>query len=120
MVYYSSLHSISSDKRGLNLDYLPFMRKSLTDPLVERENEGVKDVIEMMDSYNIIKEDFDNVMEVSKWPNSSDPFSNLSSKVSLVLNIFSMHCFVYLNGVLHCILEHFAHTSVASVMVGGN
>ncbi|WAR17961.1 RFC1-like protein [Mya arenaria] len=71
---------ISGDKRALNLDYLPFMRYSLTEPLVSREAEGVPDVIHMMDEYDIIKDDFDNILDVTKWPNSSDPLSKLSSK----------------------------------------
>lgn len=70
------------------MDYLPFLRHSLTDPLVTKEADGVKDVIRVMDDYDIIKEDFDNIMEISKWPNSSDPLSKLSSKVTQVLRIY--------------------------------
>ncbi|XP_033727774.1 replication factor C subunit 1-like [Pecten maximus] len=71
---------ISGDKRSLNMDYLPYMRHSLTRPLVTRENEGVPEVIHLMGEYDIIKEDFDNILEVSKWPNSDDPFKHLSTK----------------------------------------
>ncbi|KAJ8321817.1 hypothetical protein KUTeg_000288 [Tegillarca granosa] len=71
---------ISGDKKSLNMDYLPYMRRSLTDPLVHRENEGVPEVIKIMDDYDIIKEDFDNIMEVTKYPNSKDVFGSLSSK----------------------------------------
>lgn len=71
---------ISGDKRSLNLDYLPYMRYSLTEPLVHQESEGVKDVIQLMDDYDIIKDDFDNIIEITKWPNSSDPLSKLSTK----------------------------------------
>jgi replication factor C subunit 1 len=64
------------------MDYLPYMRTSLTEPLVKKYADGVPDVIKLMDQYDIIKEDFDNIMEVSKWPNSKDPMSKLESKVS--------------------------------------
>lgn len=57
------------------------MRYGLTEPLVQKEAEGVKDVISLMDTYDIIKEDFDNIMEITKWPNSRDPLSKLDSKV---------------------------------------
>ena len=67
------------------MDYLPFMRHSLTAPLVQREGEGVPEVIQMMDEYDIIKDDFDNIMEVTKWPNSKDPMASLSSKVTVKL-----------------------------------
>ncbi|OWF54886.1 Replication factor C subunit 1 [Mizuhopecten yessoensis] len=71
---------ISGDKRSLNMDYLPYMRHSLTRPLVARESEGVPEVIHLMEEYDIIKEDFDNILEISKWPNSDDPFKQLSTK----------------------------------------
>ncbi|KAK3087946.1 hypothetical protein FSP39_012701 [Pinctada imbricata] len=70
----------SADKRSLNMDYLPYMRNSLTEPLVRREGEGVPEVIQLMDEYDIIKEDYDNILEVTKWPNSKDPMAALSSK----------------------------------------
>lgn len=66
------------------MDYLPYLRHSLTEPLVTKETDGVHDVIHLMDEYDIIKEDFDNIMEITKWPNSSDPLSKLSPKVSTV------------------------------------
>ena len=59
------------------------MRHSLTQPLADREAEGVREVIDLMDEYDITKEDFDIMMEVTKWPNSLDPLSALSSKVGL-------------------------------------
>ena len=34
-----------------------------------------------MDDYDIVKEDFDNIMEVTKWPKSFDPMAQLDSKV---------------------------------------
>ncbi|XP_022300540.1 replication factor C subunit 1-like [Crassostrea virginica] len=70
----------SANKLSLNLDYLPFLRKFLTAPLVLKENDGIAEVIDLMDKYDIIKEDFDNILEVTKWPNSDDPMSLLSSK----------------------------------------
>ncbi|ESP02654.1 hypothetical protein LOTGIDRAFT_138092 [Lottia gigantea] len=72
--------NISGDKRALAMDYLPVMRKALTEPLVQEGGEGVPKVIKLMDDYDITKDDFDNVLEVSKWPNSSDPLSKLDSK----------------------------------------
>ncbi|XP_053382559.1 replication factor C subunit 1-like [Mercenaria mercenaria] len=71
---------ISGDKKSLNLDYLPFFRQSLTQPLIQKEAEGVPDVIKLMDEYDIVKDDFDNIMDITKWPNSIDPLSKLSTK----------------------------------------
>ncbi|KAK6167429.1 hypothetical protein SNE40_021461 [Patella caerulea] len=72
--------NISGDKRSMSMDYLPVLRKCLTEPLVREAGEGVPKVIKLMDDYDITKDDFDNVMEVSKWPNSTDPLGSLDSK----------------------------------------
>lgn len=82
LIFYLTCRT-SANKLSLNLDYLPFLRKFLTAPLVLKENDGIAEVIDLMDKYDIIKEDFDNILEVTKWPNSNDPMSLLSSKVSL-------------------------------------
>jgi hypothetical protein len=37
--------------------YLPYLRTSLTEPLVKKDADGVPDVIKLMDQYDIIKED---------------------------------------------------------------
>ncbi|GFS27534.1 replication factor C subunit 1 [Elysia marginata] len=71
---------VSCDKRGLSLDYLPSFRSCLTQPLVSQGTDGVPEVIKIMDDYDIVKEDFDNIMEVTKWPKSFDPMSQLDSK----------------------------------------
>ena len=63
------------------MDYLPYLRTTLSEPLFKRENEGVPEVIKLMDDYDIIKEDYDNIMEVTKWPNTRDQLKDLSSKV---------------------------------------
>jgi len=42
-----------------------------------------------MDDYDIIKEDVDNMMEISTWGGQSDPYSKLDSKVCVcVCEIF--------------------------------
>ena len=74
---------ISCDKRGLNLEYLPHLRHSLTLPLVKEGGDGVPDVIKCLDEYNLIKEDFDSILEVSQWPNSENIMSMVESKVSI-------------------------------------
>ncbi|XP_055871771.1 replication factor C subunit 1-like isoform X2 [Biomphalaria glabrata] len=70
----------SCDKRSLNLDYLPALRACLTSPLVQKGSDGVEEVIKLMNDYDIIKDDFDNILEVTKWPNSLDVMSKIDSK----------------------------------------
>ena len=63
------------------MDYLPALRLRLTEPLAQEGSEGVPRVIQLMDDYDIIKDDYDNILEISKWPNSQDPLAHLDSKV---------------------------------------
>ncbi len=72
------------------MDYLPVIRHVMTHPLVQHGGDGVREVIDFMDNYDIIKEDFDNILEITKWPNSSDPLSKLDTKVSVILLIVSL------------------------------
>ncbi|GAB1600582.1 replication factor C subunit 1-like [Argonauta hians] len=71
--------NISADIRGLNLDYLPCLQQHLVKPLLEQEKEGVPEVISLMNNYDLLKEDYDNIMEITKWPNSKDYSKCLST-----------------------------------------
>lgn len=62
------------------MDYLPALRARLTEPLARLGTDGVQAVISLMDDYDIIKDDYDNILELTKWPNSKDPLAHLDSK----------------------------------------
>lgn len=49
--------------------------------------------MKLMDDYDIIKEDVDNMMEISTWGGQPDPYSKLDSKVCV---IFLAYCRVIL------------------------
>ncbi|XP_014353333.1 replication factor C subunit 1 isoform X1 [Latimeria chalumnae] len=71
----------NASKRSINLDYLPYLRDSLVKPMVHRGVDGVRETVEFMDAYCLMKEDVDNIMEISTWRNEPDPFSKLDPKV---------------------------------------
>lgn len=77
---HMSLKTLSS-KQAVNLDYLPYMRSALLEPLQSHGSEGANKSVTLMDDYAIIKEDFDNIMEISSWGGQPDPYSKLDSKV---------------------------------------
>ena len=71
-----------TDKTGLNLDYLPHLRRALTEPLIREGQEGVSRVVTLLDDYNLMREDFETTIEVTQWPNMKDPMKDLiESKV---------------------------------------
>ncbi|KAF3652146.1 Replication factor C subunit 1 [Capsicum annuum] len=55
-------------RANLRLDYFTLLGKKLTDPLrVLPKDEAVENVVDFMDSYSISQDDFDNIVEISKF-----------------------------------------------------
>lgn len=76
----SSIRTHSS-KQAVNLDYLPYLRSALLAPLERRGAEGAPQAVQLMDDYDLIKEDVDNIMEISTWAGRPEPYSKLDPKV---------------------------------------
>ncbi|XP_042322673.1 replication factor C subunit 1 isoform X2 [Sceloporus undulatus] len=70
-----------ASKRAVNLEYLSYLRDAIVRPLSCLGTEGVQDAIAVMDSYCLMKEDVENIMEVTSWGGKPSEFSNLDSKV---------------------------------------
>ncbi|NXA46642.1 RFC1 factor, partial [Nothocercus julius] len=68
-------------KRTLNMEYLPYLRDALVQPLQDLGADGVQDTVAFMDSYCLMKEDVENIMEISTWGGKPSPFSKLDPKV---------------------------------------
>lgn len=66
----------------MNLDYLPYLRQALLSPLQRHGAEGASEAVQLLDDYQLIKEDVDSIMEISVWGGQPDPYSKLDSKVS--------------------------------------
>lgn len=75
-----SLKTLSS-KEAINLDYLPYLRSAVLEPLQSQGSEGAGQSVQLMDDYDLIKEDVDNMMEITTWGGQPDPYSKLDSKV---------------------------------------
>ncbi|XP_068448228.1 replication factor C subunit 1 [Clinocottus analis] len=68
-------------RQAVNLDYLYYLRQALLSPLQRLGAEGAADAVQLLDNYQLIKEDVDSIMEVSVWGGQPDPYSKLDSKV---------------------------------------
>ncbi|XP_034441483.1 replication factor C subunit 1 [Hippoglossus hippoglossus] len=77
---HMSLKTLSS-RQAVNLDYLHYLRQALVSPLQKHGAEGAGQAVQLLDSYNLIKEDVDSIMEISVWGGQPDPYSKLESKV---------------------------------------
>ncbi|XP_058402882.1 replication factor C subunit 1 isoform X2 [Diceros bicornis minor] len=80
LALHMSLRTYSS-KRTVNMDYLSHIRDALVQPLTSQGVEGVQDVVALMDTYYLMKEDFETIMEISSWGGKPSPFSKLDPKV---------------------------------------
>ncbi|TID23926.1 hypothetical protein CANINC_003087 [Pichia inconspicua] len=61
---YHTCTKTKTNNVDLRLDYIPFMRNKLLDPLVTKGSDGIPQLLELMDEYYLTKEDFDNIMEL--------------------------------------------------------
>ncbi|XP_075608411.1 replication factor C subunit 1 isoform X3 [Balearica regulorum gibbericeps] len=68
-------------KRTVNMEYLSYLRDALVQPLKDFGADGVQEAITLMDSYCLMKEDIENIMEISTWGGKPSPFSKLDPKV---------------------------------------
>lgn len=81
MKYANVCCRLSASKESINLDYAPYLRNSIVRPLVQDGTEGVKDALDKLHEYQLLKEDLDSLQEICQWPNSTNAMSNLDSKV---------------------------------------
>lgn len=63
------------------MEYLSYLRDALVQPLKDFGADGVQEAIKFMDSYCLMKEDIENIMEISTWGGKPSPFSMLDPKV---------------------------------------
>jgi replication factor C subunit 1 len=64
------------------MDYLTHLRDSLVGPLIKEGLDGVSATLHVMQSYYLLRDDIDSLMELSSWPNQKDPMSRVESKVT--------------------------------------
>uniref|UniRef100_A0A672MSV7 Replication factor C subunit 1 n=1 Tax=Sinocyclocheilus grahami TaxID=75366 RepID=A0A672MSV7_SINGR len=84
---HMSLKTLSS-KEAINLDYLPYLHSAILEPLQSQGSEGASQSVNLMDDYNIIKEDVDNMMEISlnRWSTVFFPFLQVKAAFTRAYN----------------------------------
>jgi len=80
--------SISGSRQSLAMDYVPYMRHLITAPLVSEGSSGVDQTVSLLHAYDLLREDFDNILEVSSWSSTQDVMSHIDSKVSTTVIAF--------------------------------
>ncbi|GFY77643.1 replication factor C subunit 1 [Trichonephila inaurata madagascariensis] len=72
---------VSGNKTDIALEYLPLLKRALTQPLIEKEQEGIPEALKTMEEYFLLREDFDSIIDLSLWPNQTDPRTKIITKV---------------------------------------
>ncbi|XP_009626890.1 replication factor C subunit 1 isoform X2 [Nicotiana tabacum] len=73
-------------RANLRLDYFTLLTKKLTDPLkLLPKDEAVENVVDFMDSYSISQDDFDNIVEISKFKGHPNPLDGVQPVVKAAL-----------------------------------
>jgi len=63
------------------LEYMPLMRRALVNPLLRQDTERVPELFDLMQTYNLTKDDWDSIMAVTKLSNMTrDPFAWIPEK----------------------------------------
>ncbi|XWS08179.1 hypothetical protein CRYUN_Cryun41cG0057700 [Craigia yunnanensis] len=76
----------SSGRETLRLEYLTVLLKRLTNPLRDKpKDEAVKEVVQCMNAYSISQEDFDTVVELSKFQGHPNPLEGIPTAVKAAL-----------------------------------
>lgn len=82
--WISTVFSTSGSKMAMNLDYLVPLRNAIINPLRKNGTEGVHEAIEVMKSYNLLREDLTNLIELCQWKNTKNPFNDIEAKVGVI------------------------------------
>nr|CAH7722829.1 unnamed protein product [Callosobruchus chinensis] len=75
----------SGNRMAMNLDYLVPLRNAIINPLKKLGGDGVPKAIDVMKGYNLLREDLDNLIELTVWKGGKNPFNDIESKVSAKL-----------------------------------
>nr|XP_028601072.1 replication factor C subunit 1 isoform X1 [Podarcis muralis] len=70
-----------ASKRAVNLDYLSYLRDAIVKPLTCLGTDGVQEAVAFMDTYCLMKEDVESLMEITSWGGKPSEFSKIDSKV---------------------------------------
>uniref|UniRef100_A0A915PR01 Replication factor C subunit 1 n=1 Tax=Setaria digitata TaxID=48799 RepID=A0A915PR01_9BILA len=66
------------------LDYIPVLRNQYCRPLLDKENDGVNDVVNMYKEYNLVRDDIESIAELAIWPGIKDPGAAIPAKAFFV------------------------------------
>ncbi|OWR43032.1 putative replication factor C large subunit [Danaus plexippus plexippus] len=77
--------STSGSKSSIFLDYSTHLRDAITNPLIQDKTDGIEHSLNVLESYNLLREDLDSLVELSLWPGQRNPTVLIDSKVKAAM-----------------------------------
>ncbi|KAJ8733747.1 hypothetical protein PYW07_014298 [Mythimna separata] len=77
--------STSGSKSSIFLDYSSHLRDAIVNPLIKDKSEGIEKSLEVLESYHLLREDLDSLVELSVWPGQRNPTILVDSKVKAAM-----------------------------------
>ncbi|CAI5451141.1 unnamed protein product [Caenorhabditis angaria] len=76
---------VSASMYSFATEYAPMLRTKITKPLLEKESDGIAEVVDTMIEYDLIRDDSEALSEIVVWPGKIDPASKILTKVKSAL-----------------------------------
>ncbi|XP_046972816.1 replication factor C subunit 1 [Vanessa cardui] len=77
--------STSGSKSSIFLDYAYYLRDAVATPLIKEKLEGIDKSMEVLESYHLLREDLDSLVELSLWPGQRNPINMIETKVKAAM-----------------------------------
>lgn len=77
--------STSGSKSSIYLDYASHLRDAIVNPLIKDKADGITQSLEVLQSYNLLREDMDSLVELSVWPGQRNPTILIDPKVKAAM-----------------------------------
>ncbi|CAG9576182.1 unnamed protein product [Danaus chrysippus] len=77
--------STSGSKSSIFLDYSTHLRDAIINPLIQDKTDGIENSLKVLESYYLLREDLDSLVELSLWPGQRNPTVLIDSKVKAAM-----------------------------------
>eukprot|EP00172_Hildenbrandia_rubra_P001471 Plantae.Rhodophyta-Hildenbrandia_rubra.ctg20246.p1 GENE.Plantae.Rhodophyta-Hildenbrandia_rubra.ctg20246~~Plantae.Rhodophyta-Hildenbrandia_rubra.ctg20246.p1 ORF type:complete len:725 (+),score=119.67 Plantae.Rhodophyta-Hildenbrandia_rubra.ctg20246:1578-3752(+) len=77
--------TLCASPRAFRLDYVPALTRRLVTPQLLKKQDGIPEVIEIMETYYMTKLDYDTLLELGAFRKNESPQENIDSKVKATL-----------------------------------
>ncbi|CAG5026942.1 unnamed protein product [Parnassius apollo] len=77
--------STSGSKSSIFLDYCTHLRDAVVTPMLKDKADGILQSLDVLESYHLLREDLDSLIELSLWPGQRNPMILIESKVKAAM-----------------------------------